>query len=108
MKEYPELFKGIGKSKNTEVKLHIDETVTTVAQPARRIPFHMRQKVASELDNLDRQRIIEKVEGPTPWVSPLVVIPKKNGDVRLLTSNHLKRIVLGVLHHAQTGLFQTQ
>lgn len=22
-------------------------------------------------------------EGPTPWVSPLVVIPKKNGKIRL-------------------------
>jgi len=32
---------------------------------------------------LEQEGIIEKVEGPTPWVSPLVVIPKKNGDVRL-------------------------
>ena len=29
------------------------------------------------------QRIIEKVEGRTPWISPLVVIPKANGDIRL-------------------------
>ena len=27
--------------------------------------------------------IVEKVEGPTPWVSPLVIIPKKNGGVRV-------------------------
>ncbi len=54
-----------------------------VAQPARHIPFHMRQKVASELDNLEQQGIIKKVEGPTPLVSPLIVIPKKNGDVWL-------------------------
>ena len=36
-----------------------------------------------ELSNLEQQNIIERVEGPTPWVSPLVVIPKKNGDVRI-------------------------
>ena len=29
------------------------------------------------------QGIIEKVEGPTPWISPLVVISKANGDIRL-------------------------
>ena len=39
--------------------------------------------MAKELINLEEQGIIEKVEGPTPWVSPLVIIPKRNGDVRL-------------------------
>jgi hypothetical protein len=27
--------------------------------------------------------VIEKVEGPTPWVTPLVVVPKTSGNVRL-------------------------
>ena len=27
--------------------------------------------------------VIEKVEGPTSWVSPLVVVPKSSGNVRL-------------------------
>ena len=39
--------------------------------------------MAAELKKLEEQDIIEKVEGPTPWMSPLVVILKKNGDVRL-------------------------
>ena len=39
--------------------------------------------MSAELKKLEEQDVIEKVEGPTPWVSPLVVIPKKNGDVRL-------------------------
>ena len=83
LKQYPALFHGIGKLKGTEVKLYIDPTVSPVAQKARRIPFHLRKKVELELSNLERQGIIERVDGPTPWVSPLVVIPKKNGDVRL-------------------------
>ena len=36
-----------------------------------------------ELSNLEHQNIIERVKGPTPRVSPLVVIPKKNEDVRI-------------------------
>ena len=56
------------------------QSVPPVAQPHRRIPFHMRKKVEQELENLEKQGIIEKVEGPTPWVSPLVATPKKNGD----------------------------
>ena len=39
----------------------------------------MESKV-KELQELD---IIEPVEGPTPWVSPVVVVPKPNGDIRL-------------------------
>ncbi|CAB4020398.1 Transposon Tf2-9 poly [Paramuricea clavata] len=79
MKEYAHLFNGIGTLKNFEVKLHIDDTVPPVAQTPRRIPFHMRQKV----DTLESDGIIEKVSDATPWVSPLVVIPKKDGEIRL-------------------------
>ena len=43
----------------------------------------MRQKVTTALEKLEQQGIIEEVEGPTPWISPLVVIPKKDGDIRL-------------------------
>ena len=81
--KFPNLFQGIGQLKDVEVKLHIDHTVTPVAQQPRRIPFHVRKKVEAELINLERKGIIERVDGPTPWVSPLVVTPKKNGDVRI-------------------------
>lgn len=82
-KKFPDVFDGIGKLRNFEVKLHIDQSVRPVAQPARRIPFHLRKKVEAELDKLEEQGIIERVDGPTPWISPLVVIPKKSGEIRL-------------------------
>ena len=81
---YPAIFNGIGKLKDYVVKLHIDENVQPVAQAARRIPFHLRKKVSSTLRDLENQGIIEKVEGTsTPWVSPVVIIPKNDGSVRL-------------------------
>ena len=80
---YHQIFDGIGQLKDFEVQLHIDSTVPSVAQNARRIPFHMRQKVATVLEELEKQDIIESVEGPTSYVSPIVVIPKKDGNVRL-------------------------
>ena len=83
LKEYAHLFDGIGTLNNFEVKVHIDEHVPPVAKSPRRIPFHMRQKVSEALDQLGRDGIIEKVVDATPWVSPLVVIPTKDGDVRL-------------------------
>ena len=81
LKRYPDLFTGIGKMKDFQVELHIDPSVPPVTQPHRRIPFHLRKKLDAELDKLKRQGIIEPVDGPTPWVSPLVVTPKpKNPD----------------------------
>ena len=79
----PKLFQGIGQLQNFEVKLHIDPAVSLVAQPARRIPFHMRRKVSAAFKQLEDDDIIEKVKGPTPWISPLVIIPKNDGTVRL-------------------------
>ena len=56
-----------------------------MAQSPRRVPFHIRDQVGKELQRLEKMDIIEKVDGPTPWVSNLVIAPKPNapGEVRL-------------------------
>jgi len=51
--------------------------------PLRRIPFSVRDKVKVELECLQKAGIIESVNKPTKWVSPLLVVPKANGSVRL-------------------------
>ena len=82
--KYKELFTGVGLLKGYELKLNVDTSVKPVAQPVRRIPFGVREKVEKKLDELLTCGIIEEVpEGPTSWVSPLVVVPKPDGDVRI-------------------------
>lgn len=55
-----------------------------VAQPVRRIPFGLREKVDEKLDDLLQAEVIEEVpEGPSSWISPLVVVPRSDGDVRI-------------------------
>ena len=103
LEEYDTIFNGIGQLKDFKVKLHIDNTVTPVAQPARKIPFHMRPKVAAALEKLESEGIIEKVDGPTPWISPLVVIPKKDGDIRLCVDMRMaNRAILRERHPTPT------
>ena len=77
------VFNGVGKLKDYQLKIHIDPEVTPVAQPQRRVPFHVRKQVKAKLTELQDLHIIEDVEGPMPWVSPLVAVPKSNGDVRV-------------------------
>ena len=56
-----------------------------MAQPHRCIPFHIRKEVVDKLRQLENEDIIERAEGPTPWVSPIVVVPKpsKPNEVRI-------------------------
>ena len=83
MTRYKDVFTGIGKLKDFQLNLHIDQQVQPLAQPLRRPAFSLREKIEKKLDELLQEDIIEKVEGLTPWVNPVVVVPKPNGDVRL-------------------------
>ena len=51
LEEYDDLFLGLGKLKNYQVKLHIDEDIPPVAQPHRRVPFHVRKQLEEQLLN---------------------------------------------------------
>ena len=71
----------MGKIKGFQTKLHIDDKVPPSAQRERRIPFALREKVKCELERLEQEDIIEDVTSePTPWLSPLVVVPKANSE----------------------------
>ncbi|XP_030599671.1 olfactory receptor 10A3-like [Archocentrus centrarchus] len=69
VESHPDLFQGIGKLKDFQVKLHINPDVKPSCQPHRRVPFHIREKVEDELKKLQEDDIIEDVTDPTPWVS---------------------------------------
>ena len=81
--KFPRCFQGIGKLKNFELKIHIDPSVKPVAQSQRRIPFGLRKKVEDKLTELLDADIIEKADGPTSWVSPVCIVPKPSGEIRL-------------------------
>ena len=36
-----------------------------------------------KLEELEALGVIQKVNGPTSWINPLVVVEKPNGDVRM-------------------------
>ena len=70
LNEYADLFRGIGKMKGVKVDLHADPAITPVAQAHRTIPFSVRPLLEVELEKLEADDIIERVEKPTSWVSP--------------------------------------
>ncbi|XP_055604348.1 uncharacterized protein K02A2.6-like [Uranotaenia lowii] len=69
--------------KGVKLRIEIDISVTPVAQHVRRVPIALRQKVEDQIQKLLHSGIIERVEEHSPWVSPMVVVMKDNGEVRL-------------------------
>ena len=81
--EFSDLFKGIGTlGEPYEVQLSADVKPHALYAP-RRVPIPLRKKVKEELDQMERNKIISKVEEPTAWCAGMVVIPKKTGSENL-------------------------
>ena len=83
MSDYKEVFDGVGKLKDYQVKLHVNPNVPPVAQPVSRTSFSLRDKVKKKVQELVSMGIIEPVKGLTPWVSPVVVVPQQNDKIPL-------------------------
>ena len=83
--KHSSVFQGLGKLKDFAVKLNIDENIVPVAEPQRRAPFHIREKVKIAIEKLLEDEIIEKVPDTqaTPWISPIVAVPKGDDSVRI-------------------------
>lgn len=72
----------IGKMKNVVVDIPIKSDARPVIQPYRRFPIALEEKVEKQIKNLLEQGIVEPVNGPSKWISPMVVVPKGD-DVRI-------------------------
>ena len=81
----PAVFKGVGHLKDHVVKLLVDKDVKPVAEPPRRIPYHLKSRVDHVISDMLAQDVIE--EHPkgehAPWVSNMVIAPKDDGDIRI-------------------------
>lgn len=95
MNKVTEKVAPFSKISGVQIKIHTDPEVKPVFQPLRRVPIPLESAVKTKLEQLLAKDIIEVKTGPTSWVSPLVVVGKANGDVRLCLD--LRRVNEAVL-----------
>lgn len=101
--QFPDVFKGVGKLTTEQVRFHIDPSVKPVAQPLRPTPFNLRSRVEEKILELEDLDIIERVEGPTPWVNPVVMMPKPNSDIQLcLDMRRANEVIIRGCHQIPT------
>ena len=80
MQDYKELFRTRPGQTNW-AKHFIPTTDSPVKVPPRRIPAHYRAEVEKQLQDMLEMGIIE--ESSSPWMAPMVFVPKQNGELRL-------------------------
>ena len=49
----------------------------------RQVPIPLRQKTEQELQRMERNSVISRVDEPTEWCAPMVITQKSNGNVRV-------------------------
>ena len=72
-KEYADVFEGLGCLEG-EHTIRIDEGVTPKVHPPRKIPVTLREKLKTELNRMEKLKVIVKIEEPTQWVNPIVIV----------------------------------
>lgn len=94
IKEYPDIFSGIGCI-GTPYHINVFPDAKPVVSAIRNVPFALQNKLKVTLDNLEKNKIIEKVNGPTEWLNPLVLVKKKDGALRIcLDPLHLNKVIM--------------
>lgn len=79
--DFPEVFKsGLG-SCNSKLKLHLKDD-TPIFYKARTLPLAMRAPVERELERLQREQVIYKVDR-SDYGTPIVPVIKRDGSIRL-------------------------
>ena len=96
---HPNLFIGLGT-----IKWEYDIVLKDGAKPfylaaPRRVPLPLRNTVNDEIKRLLETSVISAVTEPTDWCARIVVVPEKDGRVRIcLDYTHLNKSVLRKRH----------
>ena len=83
--------------KHHTIKLPYDTSVKPVAEPPRRVPYHLKSRVEETIADMVSQNVIEELPAgqQTPWISNIVIAPKNDGNIRVtLDAKNLNKALL--------------
>ena len=85
MMRFPSVFSGkLGKLKDYQVKLDVDDSIKPVCVQSRPLPFHMREKMDLIIKKGIEDDIFEEASGPTTWLLNPMLVPKSEGRTRFV------------------------
>ncbi|GFW88646.1 retrovirus-related Pol polyprotein from transposon 412 [Trichonephila clavipes] len=83
LRVYKDIFDDkLGEINNYEAKLKLRHGVKPIFCRVRTVPFALKGRVENEIDRLEKEGIIEKVDS-SEWATPVVPVVKSDGSIRL-------------------------
>ena len=93
LKEYSDLFKGIGTLPGGPYHIRLKEQYKPVHHLPRSVPVAMQTAYKADLNRLSKEGIITEVKEHTEWINLIVPVMKPNGSLRLcLDPKDLKQL----------------
>ena len=85
MELFPDLFEGVGMLKDAVVKLDIDDSITSVIQPPRKIPQVIVVPLKCEIEWMNNLGVIRKPDTneAIDWCHNLILVRKPNAKLRV-------------------------
>ncbi|UYV83879.1 K02A2.6-like [Cordylochernes scorpioides] len=106
MLKFPKLFTGLGK-----IDIPYEGAKPYTIYTPRRVPIPLMKELQMELERMTSNGVIEKVEGSSEWCSPMVLVAKPSGklricvDLSILNQNILREIhPIAVVEHTLAQL----
>ena len=81
--KYADVFSGtLGTVKDFKAEIQVRPEAKSIFHKPRNLPYALRDKVATQLDELEAKGVMTKITR-SDWAAPLVVVPKQDGSLRL-------------------------
>ena len=95
MEMFPDVFdEGPGLLEG-EYHIRLSDSARPIQHAPRRGQVALRDKIKESLEELHRSGVIKPVTTPTPWISSMLAVPKKNGKIRIcLDPKDLNKAIL--------------
>ena len=92
---FPDVFdEGLGLLEG-EYHIRLNDSARPIQHAPRRGQVALRDKIKESLEELHTSGVIEPVSQPTPWISSVLAVPKKNGKIRIcLDPKDLNKAIL--------------
>ena len=81
--QYNEVFDNKLGTLPGQIHLEVDQSITPMQEPVRRVPVAVKETLIKEIEDMEKDGVIKKVDEPTDWISPLVIVKKPNGRLRI-------------------------
>ena len=107
MKQYPDVFEGIGKFPGPPYTIHLDPSIQPEQTPCRPVPIHLKETLKQQIDKMLQAGVLKPVTEANPWINSFVLVESKDkaGNQKLricLDPTNLNKAIIRKPYHFKT------